>query len=318
MGVEQGAHNINMGSLQGSSGYEGTLNQIYGINKGASVQREQIEAQKEGAMWGAIGAGIGALASTAPMLSDIRAKTGVKGGGGEVSNMLASVGSGKKRAPISDQVNKQIAEDEESNATRDKWMSLLPAYGAAGGQIGTALAYMSDSRAKQELSQENAALRKALSEIKAPEYGASPSYPNVGARALAAELDQLKTAQVRQLSGAQATYPTLRAPNTAGLDQAAALHAVRETKPWSYEYKDPARHGQGTHYGPMAQELAKTPVGRSTLQETPDGRLAVDTGRLALVNTAALAAKQKEDDALRRELEQVKAKMKSKGMWEER
>jgi hypothetical protein len=67
----------------------------------------------------------------------------------------------------------------------------------------------------------------------------------------------------------------------------------------------------------MAQELAKTPVGRSTLTQSPDGRLAVDTGRLALVNTAALAAKQKEDDALRRELEQIKARLQKEGRWEE-
>lgn len=311
MGVEQGAHNINMGALQGSSGYESLLNQIYGIDKGVATQNAQIEAQKEGAVWGAVGAGIGAAASMAPMLSDMRAKTDIKSGGGEVRNMLDSVGQGK-RAPLKDQIQTQIDADAEEERKRQKWAAMAPHLMTLGSSLGTAYA-VSDSREKRELSQENEALRKALSQIKPPEYSTSPAYPNVGQRALASELDRLKVQQY----GPRASYPTPQAPPTEAIDQAAALNAVRQTKPWSYEYKNPERHGQGTHFGPMAQELAQTPVGRSTLTQTPDGRLAVDTGRLALVNTAALAAKQKEDDALRRELDQVKAKLKKEGRWEE-
>ncbi len=71
-------------------------------------------------------------------------------------------------------------------------------------------------------------------------------------------------------------------------EQSAALDMVDEAPGYSYEYKDPARHGYGQHYGPMAQDLLKTPAGASTVAQTPDGTLAVNTPRLTLVNTAAL------------------------------
>jgi hypothetical protein len=113
-------------------------------------------------------------------------------------------------------------------------------------------------------------------------------------RALAGSLGQFTTNLGVALSDE-------RGKQGAKVSPRAALTAVEKTNPWKYEYKDPARHGQGTHYGPMAQELAQTPVGRSTLVQMPDGKLGVDTGRLALVNTAAQAAKAKEDRVTSRE-----------------
>ena len=113
-------------------------------------------------------------------------------------------------------------------------------------------------------------------------------------RALAGSLGQFTTNLGVALSDE-------RGKQGAKVSPRAALTAVEKTNPWQYQYKNPAAHGQGTHYGPMAQELAQTPVGRSTLVQMPDGKLGVDTGRLALVNTAAQAAKAKEDRVTSRE-----------------
>lgn len=67
---------------------------------------------------------------------------------------------------------------------------------------------------------------------------------------------------------------------------------LRGAPGFSYEYRDPNAPGAapGRHFGPMAQDLERTgPAGASTVIEGPDGRKQVDTGRLALVNTAAIS-----------------------------
>lgn len=70
---------------------------------------------------------------------------------------------------------------------------------------------------------------------------------------------------------------------------------------YGYEYKDPSAPGAapGEHYGPMAQDLEKTPAGASTVIEGKDGKKAIDTGRLALVNASETAKQRKELDELR-------------------
>lgn len=60
----------------------------------------------------------------------------------------------------------------------------------------------------------------------------------------------------------------------------------------AYEYTPRAQaQGQppGTHYGPMAQELERTPAGASTVVQAPDGTKHVDTSKLAMLHTSALA-----------------------------
>lgn len=61
-------------------------------------------------------------------------------------------------------------------------------------------------------------------------------------------------------------------PGTKGLDE--FLSSLSSNK---YEYKD-KKHGDGTYWSPMAQDLEKTEVGRSMVVETPEGK-AVDYAR---------------------------------------
>lgn len=60
-----------------------------------------------------------------------------------------------------------------------------------------------------------------------------------------------------------------------------------------YEYKDKA-DGEGDFTGPMAQELEKSKVGKSTVIEGPGGKKMVDTRRLTMALASAVARMAKE------------------------
>lgn len=72
---------------------------------------------------------------------------------------------------------------------------------------------------------------------------------------------------------------------------------MRPAQGYAYDYRDPARHGEGTHVGPMAQDLERTPAA-GAVSTAPDGTKQVDPGRLTMVNTAALSEQQKRLDRL--------------------
>lgn len=55
--------------------------------------------------------------------------------------------------------------------------------------------------------------------------------------------------------------------------------------------------------GPMADDLEKSPFGKSIVQRGPDGLRRVDTGRLTLVNHAALSSMRSELDAIKAKLD---------------
>lgn len=73
------------------------------------------------------------------------------------------------------------------------------------------------------------------------------------------------------------------------------------TKGKLYRYKQPAATGQraGLHYGPMAQDLQRSKIGRTVVVDRGEDGLYVDTGRLALADHAALAALAAEVKALK-------------------
>lgn len=73
------------------------------------------------------------------------------------------------------------------------------------------------------------------------------------------------------------------------------------TKGKLYRYKQPAATGQraGLNYGPMAQDLQRSKIGRTVVVNRGEDGLYVDTGRLALADHAALAALAAEVKALK-------------------
>jgi hypothetical protein len=79
---------------------------------------------------------------------------------------------------------------------------------------------------------------------------------------------------------------------------------LRPARGYSYEYKDPSMPGAapGRHYGPMAQDLERSPATASTVQTGPDGVKRVDTPRLTLTNTAAISDQQRDIQAIKEAL----------------
>jgi hypothetical protein len=68
---------------------------------------------------------------------------------------------------------------------------------------------------------------------------------------------------------------------------------------YSYKYKNPQTPGArpGINYGPMAQDLEKTPAGASVVGKK-NGRKYVDTGRLSMITASEVAKQRREIDAL--------------------
>ena len=72
-----------------------------------------------------------------------------------------------------------------------------------------------------------------------------------------------------------------------------------------YEYKPEAQQqlGQppGLQFGPMAQDLARSKLGASAVIPTPQG-LAVDTGRLSMIQAGLLGSQQEQIDELKKKM----------------
>lgn len=126
--------------------------------------------------------------------------------------------------------------------------------------------------------------------------------------------DERSKKEIRELKGKLGeAYAALGGPpggsfDRDALDEAYARQGGSITLPSgsSYEYKQPGAAGAapGRHVGPMAQDLEQNPATRGTVVTGPDGVKRVDTGRLSLVNTAALADTQ-------RDMQEVKAALAS-------
>lgn len=65
-----------------------------------------------------------------------------------------------------------------------------------------------------------------------------------------------------------------------------ALRAFRAAPSYSYDYKQ-GMGPPGRMYGPMAQDLERTPAGRSAVVKDRNGMRAIDGGRLSLLNASA-------------------------------
>lgn len=86
---------------------------------------------------------------------------------------------------------------------------------------------------------------------------------------------------------------------------------------YSYEYKEPnlPGAGHGTHFGPMAQEIESSKLGKPAIKTNPEtGYKQVDTAKLSMVQLGATAMLNNRVKELEKKLSQmVKQNMKNKG-----
>lgn len=222
------------------------------------------------------------------------------------------------------------------------WGSMQPGMVQSDAHSKTAIRELkAENKALKAEASQSGPTQEMLNQAAADQdMGARVHYPAYGASAPTMSMLN-QQADVQDSPGGRIAYPASPAPPTAAmLNQAAAdqdsapvpysrvanytsdedeksgihrsdaLDMVDEAPGYSYVYKDPARHGYGQKFGPMAQDLLKTPAGASTVEKAPDGTLAVNTGRLALVEHAAMHSDRKENAAkfaaLKAELDALK------------
>lgn len=269
----------------------------WAARNGFNLQQEQMDNQQEA---GYIAAGATALTGLAA-LSDIRAKT----------NVVPSDQAG------ADFARGGIVQDEGFDAAHPGIAtSFLTEQGRANYDKNDALRLRHEAAGREfaEYGDDGLGRRSARYQANALARG---GLGGVGAGGRGATAMPLTPMQQQYLgddgSGAPAqasTFaPEVRPDTSKPLDMdtldASAADAVRNAPGSFYDYKDPGASGADAarHYGPMAQDLAKTPAGASAVVKQPDGSLGVDTGRLSLVNTSALSAQQKQLDELAAQLE---------------
>lgn len=81
--------------------------------------------------------------------------------------------------------------------------------------------------------------------------------------------------------------------------------SMRHAPASSFEYKDPARHGEGSFVGPMAQDLERNPVTAQAVRQAPDGTKMVDTPRLVMPLVSAVGEQQRDIDEIFARLDAV-------------
>lgn len=91
-----------------------------------------------------------------------------------------------------------------------------------------------------------------------------------------------------------APYPKSRAPDTKALDRAHG-EQFKPIGSYTWEYKNPERHGEGRYTGGMAHQMKRIP---GVVKETPEGD-AIDTGRLSLATASVVGEQQRELDDLK-------------------
>lgn len=166
---------------------------------------------------------------------------------------------------------------------------------AAGGML---LAALSDRDAKKNIEPANGRVLLPSSGQVAASRGANDASAAARARAIALNnqptfLQNLGTS----LGGAMQGFGGQLMSDEREKE---SLQAVEHTPMYSFDYKDPDAMGAepGRQFGVMAQDLERTPAGRSVVTRTPEGKRMVDTSRLTMVNTGALNALQRHVDEL--------------------
>lgn len=298
-GTGASSNSLMLNAMNRNAQQQGALAQQVGVQRAAETQAQR--GQQMAALQGAAG-----LYGQAGQMQQnaYQGQAGIVGNVAGQNNQLASMYAGVGQA--NQQNATQLAQlkqqqDQYDSSRMDKYIG--GAASAAGGMMA-----MSDIRAKTDIAPAGGQISDAFGNIGSSGYG----YARLGdagqditpfndsmygaARIGDAGQDitpfansrgQLVTSDIRMKTDVQ----------PAGGDISGTFGNLSGS---SYGYTNPAM-GQGTHYGPMAQELAQTPAGASAVVPTQNG-LAVDAGRLAMMNASETGQQRRELDALKSQI----------------
>lgn len=290
------ANDIRGQEMTGNTAYEDAKLRVWAAQNGYELAQQQASAQKDAAVINGVSSGVASYYGA--KRSDIRSKTRIapdRGEGTEFGRILSNSTRFLTGAPM-----------RPEHPVRRPASRAMPAAAPPrrGDGFASGLAFDGElyrPGAHGGSSERPAGFRGSSARPSTVEAEGQALSDWVSANGLT-PMQQEYMAPREVTSGGQRV--TLKQPDYEALD------AVREAPGSFYDYKDPKALGAapGRHYGPMAQDLAKTPAGASAVVKQPDGSLGVDTGRLALVNTGAVSAQQQQIDDLSAQLDELLGK----------
>jgi hypothetical protein len=286
LGGQQLSNQTNTAALGGTMGFEADMTGRRGQTLHAQEVNQQNQKENQAASVGLVGEVLGGI------VSDRTAKTDVKripvdarifGGGsgaqGSEASRFADALTGWKRSM-------GMAEDKPVGET-------------GYTQFARTLARREPSGVRAEHAA--AAARAGGNErVSATPYGGPTEAEYQAARAWSqpassyggVDIAALDEANRRARSNYGASSPSPEA----------ASHAIDQANPYTFDYKDPERHGEGRRLGVMAQDLEKTPAGSEAVMRAPDGTRMISDPELTTINTAALHNQQEQLDDLKKKL----------------
>jgi hypothetical protein len=269
------ANNYALGTQNVGLGYQGQASQNYGTQLAADMGFEQLRAQQylaaqqsnQQADTQRDAATTGMLTSLMGglMMSDEQSKKDIKPM--DLGSAYAGLGF---TLPEYHNLEVPKAPEEEKDSS-----------GMSSGAMSMMSGMMSDEGSKKQISSLKGQLAQAYEAL-----GGKPSH---------ADFDD---------SYQGGNMPDTQYPSMPQNTRFQPRVDMRPAQGFAYDYKDPGAPGAaaGRHYGPMAQDLEKSPATASTVTTGPDGMKRVDPGRLTMLNTAALSDQQRDIQAIKQAL----------------
>lgn len=308
------AHDLARTQAQLQQGDAAQMAQIYGINSGVNVSNSNQALQL-------IGAGVSAVGAAGAAMSDRAAKTNIEPAKEEdlkVEIDRPTYVSDSPRNPLVDYGLSQAAP-----STQAQWSS----QGAISPQAMRNMQGGAPEQRPQQSSQFANAMGSAAQNFGGGLQGGGNPYvqqllntPNMAMSDRAAKTDiaELSRGEERALAQIdQAFAPRGSVPTASFPPVSEAQEAIAQAPGYSFNYRDPARHGEGRRVGIMAQDLERTPLGQQAVMMQPDGTRAVDVGQVAMMTAAAQHGDQERIDDLERELDMLRSRV-SRGQSSER
>lgn len=307
LGAQQAALAAEQQNVANAQAYQQMMLNQYAIQKGAAQQQAALNQQQsqfnsqQAMQWvGAAANAIGSIGGAAAMMSDRNAKKNIEPANNAEMLIPATSAMGSGLAQYNTQSPFAGAGDDLDAAHRSMAtapaQSLMPLGGNVAGASTDAAAAASGAAQGAKAYEEQQRQRAVLS---GKIQGAKDSIKNVVAPLMANAAPAVPMGDINSLMQGyqpvpiqQPAYPNLQ------LSDEKAKKAIEKTPGYSFQYKDPDAMGAdaGMQYGIMAQDLEKTPAGRTVVKKMPDGTRMVDTSRLALLEAGAMNAKMKQDE----------------------
>lgn len=259
--------------------------QIAGMQAGLNVQAANMQNQ-------GIGAGVGAAAAMLPLLlmSDVRNKENIAPADAQSAQVLPMTpdlagASSNLAGEYGRMYSEQAAQANAGQSPSEM-----------AGRIGSDFA----SQARAKNMAENEAEQKKKEKMIGGFQGIGRDFASSMAGGGMNPAINPITGQPWMMSDERGKYLSDERDKTgASSGSSAALEAFANAPGYSYEYRDPNMPGAapGRHFGPMAQDLERTPAGRSVVEEGPNGKM-VNVPRLTMLEASAMSALNEKVDAL--------------------